>query len=125
MKHYRIVHRLPWRLRSIAPPLARQVERCYLLEILLRKHPAVRDVVVVAEIGSLTVRYDPAVLPEARLLATLDAILGNLLAAPKVETPAAPVDGPRRSLVRQGSARPSPVASTGATSFRDALKLIE
>jgi Cu+-exporting ATPase len=94
VKHFRIAHRLVRRIRVIAPSLIGEQERCYILEILLRKHPAVRDVVVVAEIGSLTVRYDPAVLPEARLLATLDAILGNLLAAPKVETPAAPVDGP-------------------------------
>ncbi len=94
MKHFRIAHRLVRRIRVIAPSLIGEQERCYILEILLRKHPAVREVGVVAEIGSLTVRYDPAALPEARLLATLDAILGNLLAAPKVETPAAPVDGP-------------------------------
>ncbi len=94
MKHFRIAHRLVRRIRIIAPSLIGEQERCYILEILLRKHPAVREVGVVAEIGSLTVRYDPAALPEARLLATLDAILGNLLAAPKVETPVAPVDGP-------------------------------
>lgn len=94
MKHFRVAHRLVRRVRVIAPPLIGEQERCYILEILLRKHPAVRDVGVVAEIGSLTVRYDPASLPEARLLATIDAILGNLLAAPKVEPPVVPVDGP-------------------------------
>ena len=95
MKHFRIAHRLVRRLRVIAPPLIGEQERCYILEILLRKHAAIRDVRIVPEIGSLTVRYDPAVLPEQRLLATLDAILGNLLTAPPADTvEAAPVDGP-------------------------------
>ena len=93
MKHFRIAHRLVRRLRVIAPPLIGEQERCYILEILLRKHAAIRDVRIVPEIGSLTVRYDPAVLPEQRLLATLDAILGNLLTAPPADTvEAAPVD---------------------------------
>ena len=83
MKHFRVVHRLSRRIRVIAPPLIKKTERCYILEILLRKHPAVKDVVIVAEIGSLTIRFDPLALPEERLLATLDAVLGNLLTAPK------------------------------------------
>lgn len=41
MKHARVVHRLPRRLRLIAPALEKQPERCYILEILLRKHGAV------------------------------------------------------------------------------------
>jgi len=95
MKHFKVVHRLARRIRVLAPALEKEQERCYILEILLRKHPAVSDVSLVAEIGSLTIRYDPAVLPEARLLATLDAVLGNLLAAPRApHTPLAPVDGP-------------------------------
>ena len=71
MKHFRIAHRLVRRLRAIAPPLIGEQERCYILEILLRKHAAIRDVRIVPEIGSLTVRYDPVALPEQRLLATL------------------------------------------------------
>ncbi|MEY2631845.1 MAG: hypothetical protein RIR00_499 [Pseudomonadota bacterium] len=82
MKHFRLVHRLQRRLRILAPGLLRQPERGYILEILLRKHPGVRDVGLVPEIGSLTLRYDPAQLPEARLLATLDAVLGQLVSAP-------------------------------------------
>ena len=69
MKHFRIAHRLVRRLRVIAPPLIGEQERCYILEILLRKHAAIRDVRIVPEIGSLTVRYDPVALPEQRLLA--------------------------------------------------------
>ncbi len=95
MKHFRVVHRLARRIRVLAPALEKEQERCYILEILLRKHPAVSDVNLVPEIGSLTIRYDPVVLPEARLLATLDAVLGNLLAAPRApQAPVAPVDGP-------------------------------
>ncbi len=95
MKHFRIAHRLTRRIRVIAPSLIREQERCYILEILLRKHPAVKDVNIVPDIGSLTINYDPAALPEARLLATLDAVLGNLLAAPKAPVvPPPPVDGP-------------------------------
>ena len=90
MKHFRVAHRLRRRLRIVSPVLARHAERCYLLEILLRKQPAVREVSVVVDIGSLTVRFDPDTLPEARLLATLDAILGHLQAAP----PPAPVAPP-------------------------------
>lgn len=95
MKHFRVVHRLSRRIRVIAPSLVGDAERCYILEILLRKHPAVQDVALVPDIGSLAIRFDPAALPEQRLLATLDAILGNLIAAPKAPPPAAaPVDGP-------------------------------
>jgi len=94
-KHFRIAHRLRRRLRVLAPALEKEQERCYILEILLRKHPAIKDVRIVADIGSLVVEYDPSALPEERLLATLDAVLGNLIAAPRA-TPVvvAPVDGP-------------------------------
>lgn len=95
MKHFRVVHRLSRRIRIIAPPLVKEAERCYILEILLRKHPGVKDVAIVADIGSLAIRFDPFALPEERLLATLDAVLGNLLATPRAEpVAAAPVDGP-------------------------------
>ncbi len=95
MKNFRLAHRLVRRIRVIAPSLIGQQERCYILEILLRKHPAVKDVTMVPEIGSLSIRYDPLSLPEAKLLITLDAVLGNLLTTPKVaDTPVVPVDGP-------------------------------
>ena len=95
MKHFRIAHRLSRRLRVLAPALEKEQERCYILEILLRKHPAIKEVRIVADIGSLVIEYDPAALPEERLLATLDAVLGNLIAAPKaVPAVVSPVDGP-------------------------------
>ncbi|MBL8487667.1 MAG: copper-translocating P-type ATPase [Rhodocyclaceae bacterium] len=95
--HFRIAHRLSRRLRLLAPGLAKQPERCYILEILLRKHGAVKDVRAVPEIGSVTLHYDPAALPEERLVALLDAILGRLVAAPPASPSppgAAAADGP-------------------------------
>ena len=94
MKHARVVHRLSRRLRIVSPALTKQAERCYLLEILLRKHPAVTGVRAVAEIGSVVVHYDPDRLPEVRLLATLDAVIGNIAAAPPPRPPAAATIAP-------------------------------
>ncbi len=98
MKHARVVHRLSRRIRLFAPSLVRQAERGYLLEILLRKHAAVKDVCVVADIGSVTVHYDPAQLPEERLLAVVDAVIGNLASAPppKSAVPATVPVGPQQ-----------------------------
>lgn len=100
-RHLRVVHRLAHRLRVVSTPLVKQPERCYILEILLRKHPAICGVRAVPEIGSVVVHYDPARLPEERLLATLDAVIGNIVSAPppSVAKPAAaapetPPDGP-------------------------------
>ncbi|HTY02849.1 MAG TPA: heavy metal translocating P-type ATPase [Rhodocyclaceae bacterium] len=96
-KHFRVVHRLSRRLRLIATPLAKQPERCYILEILLRKHPAITGVRAVPEIGSVVVHYDPVALPEVRLLATLDAVIGNIVSAPPPKPAAVPEvqpDGP-------------------------------
>ena len=77
MKNCRVVHRLTRRIRVIAPALVKEQERCYILEILLRKHAAVQDVRIVPDIGSVVISYDPATLPETRLLAILDAVLGS------------------------------------------------
>lgn len=80
MKHFRIAHRLVRRLRVIAPPLIGEQERCYILEILLRKHAAIRDVRIVPEIGSLIERCATTPLPyrNSACWQQLDAILGNL-----------------------------------------------
>ena len=97
MKHARVVHRLSRRLRLVAPALVKQPERCYILEILLRKHGAIREVRAVPEIGSVTIHYEPAALPEVRLLAVVDAVIGNIAAAPPrkpAAAPATPPDGP-------------------------------
>ena len=99
MKNFRVVHRLSRRIRLVAPALAGQAERCYILEILLRKHGAVKDVRTVPQIGSVTLHYDPVQASEDRLLAVVDAVIGNIAVSP-APTPAPPpafatvVDGP-------------------------------
>ena len=99
MKNLRVVHRLSRRIRLVAPALIKQPERCYILEILLRKHGAVKDVRAVAQIGSVTLHYDPAQASEERLLAVVDAVIGNIAVSPAptlVATPgvATVIDGP-------------------------------
>ena len=56
MKNGQVVHRLSRRIRVVAPALIKEQERCYILEILLRKHPAVKDVRIVSDIGSLVIQ---------------------------------------------------------------------
>ncbi|GAB6042548.1 copper-exporting P-type ATPase CopA [Endothiovibrio diazotrophicus] len=80
--HYRLVHRLRRRVRLVAPGLRGERERMALLEILLRKHPQLRQVRGVVELGSVVVHFDPHGLPLARLLPLLDAVIGNLLVRP-------------------------------------------
>jgi Cu+-exporting ATPase len=79
---FRVAHRLARRLRIVSPTLAGETERCYIVEILLRKRPPVKAVKSVPEIGSFTIHYDPATLPEAQLLTLLEALLGHVAAAP-------------------------------------------
>ena len=93
---FTVAHRLSRRLRIVSPLLTNNAERCYILEILLRKRPEIRDVRSVPEIGSVTLHYDPARLPEAKLLATLDALIGNISAKPPAPPPAVNLDGPAR-----------------------------
>lgn len=81
-RYFQVAHRLPYRLRMVAPQLAHDQERCYILEILLRKYPGITGLKSVPQIGSLTVFFDTRRLPEIRLLASIDAIIGKLLAAP-------------------------------------------
>jgi Cu+-exporting ATPase len=110
VKHYRIVHRLPWRIRLIAPPLVKQAERCYLIEILLHKHAAIKDVRAVMEIGSVTIQYDTAQLPEARLVALVDAVIGNLARAARKSAVS-----PAPTFVAEGPAQECLAAVEGMT----------
>jgi Cu+-exporting ATPase len=95
--HFQVAHRLTRRVRLTAPPLVKNAERCYILEILLRKRPEIKEVRAVPEIGSLAIHYDPAAMPEARLLAIVDSVIGNLISRPAaaVAPATAPlIDGP-------------------------------
>lgn len=77
-KHCRLVHALSRRVRILAPAMAKDPERAYILEILLRKRKEILKVRVTPEIGSIVVYFDPQRLPQDRLLILLDTVIGNL-----------------------------------------------
>jgi len=91
---YTVVHRLSRRLRIVSPSLTKNPERCYILEILLRKRPEIRNVRAVPAIGSVTLHYDSTRLPEANLLTILDAVIGNISVKPAASSPAGALSGP-------------------------------
>ena len=105
-RHFQVAHRLTHRIRLVASPLIKNPERCYILEILLRKRPEIKEVRAVPEIGSIAIHYDPTCLPEANLLSTVDFILGNLItrpaAAPVAESPSLDVPLTECSLAIEG-----------------------
>ncbi|MFZ1900049.1 MAG: HMA2 domain-containing protein, partial [Azonexus sp.] len=55
-----VAHVLQRRIRIVVPALKGDRERFYLLEILLRKRPAIREVRSECRIGSLTIHFNPA-----------------------------------------------------------------
>jgi len=95
-RNLRVVHRLRRRVRVVAPPLARDDERCCIVEILLRKRSGIRDVRAVPALGSLAIHYDPRQLPEARLLTSVDDLIGRLAGCPptRPSTARAAADAP-------------------------------
>ena len=77
-KNFRLVHQLKRRVRIISPVLKNDQERCYILEILLKKRPEVKKLRSVFAIGSIVIEFDPAALPKKNLLILLDTVLGNI-----------------------------------------------
>jgi Cu+-exporting ATPase len=94
MTDIRIVHRLKRRVRILAPVLKGDDERACLLDILLRKHPAIKAVRVVAAIGSVAVHFDPHRMPGDHVIRLLDTVIGNLGKAPRRMAVPAAMDGP-------------------------------
>ncbi|MDO9240265.1 MAG: cation transporter, partial [Methylicorpusculum sp.] len=82
-KQFNIAHQHKNRLRIIAHCLIKDGERALILRILLLKREAIKDVKIVPDIGSVTIRYDAAQLPTANLLMLLEAILTNVGLKPK------------------------------------------
>lgn len=78
LKHCQLVHQTRRRVRILAPSLKKQTERAYLYDILLRKHPAILQVDLSVDIGSVAVWFNPKSLPTPKLLVVLDTVLGNL-----------------------------------------------
>jgi len=102
--HLRVAHLLSRRVRVIVPALVRQPERAYVLEILLRKRPEIQAVRTVAEIGSVTVHFDPRRLPRETLLSVLETVIGNLAARPALASPRRPAPPSSGGTPRQYAA---------------------
>ncbi len=119
-----LVHALARRLRVRLPALRGNEERFYLLEILLRKHAAIREVRAVPRIGSLAVHFDPAIMTAEALLALLDQMATRLASAPPAPPPPPAVadDGPpvHLSLAIEGMSCASCAALIQLALARDA-----
>jgi len=73
-----IAHTLKKRMRIIAPNLRKDAERLHILAILLNKREGIERVKVTARLGSITIYFDPDVLPEDNLCILLDSVIHNL-----------------------------------------------
>lgn len=76
--NFRLVHQLKRRIRIISPVLIKDLERGYILEILLKKRPEIKRIRSVFSLGSVVIDFDPKHLPKKNLLILLDAVLGNI-----------------------------------------------
>lgn len=81
-KNFKLIHALKARVRITAPVLVKDAERIYILEILLKKRPEIKQVRSIPEIGSVVIYFDAEKLPKANLLTLLDAVLGNIAKKP-------------------------------------------
>ncbi len=104
----RLAHALQRRIRVVIPALKGDRERFYLLEILLRKRPAIREIRSECRIGSLTIHFDPAALSRADLLAAVTQIANVLARSPRTLKPQA-------QAVPEGPLQRSSVAIEGMT----------
>ncbi|MFW5444587.1 MAG: heavy metal translocating P-type ATPase [Methylococcaceae bacterium] len=77
-KNFRLVHQLKRRIRIISPILKNDIERCFILEILLKKRQEIKRVRSVFSLGSVVIEFDSSVLPQINLLILLDAVLANI-----------------------------------------------
>lgn len=100
-KQFNIAHQHKNRLRIIAHCLIKDGQRALILRILLLKREAIKDVKIVPDIGSVTIRYDAVQLPTANLLMLLEAILTNVGLKPKQVIDALGI----KKTVLQGSAK--------------------
>ena len=103
-----VAHVLQRRIRIVVPALKGDRERFYLLEILLRKRPAIREVRSECRIGSLTIHFDPVAITRTDLLAAVTQIATVLARSPRTLKPEA-------QAVPEGPLQRSSVAIEGMT----------
>ena len=95
--HAVVASHIPGRLRVRMRKDCRQAPVLHQLQHALNRHPGISEVAVNQSAGSLTVHYDAQRYPGSSLvdvLKDLDVILGTVLAAPRLDEPAA---GPGQS----------------------------
>jgi len=73
-----IANKLKKRIRIIAPNLRKDPERIHILAILLNKREGIERVKVTARLGSITIYFDPDLLPVDNLCILLDSVIHNL-----------------------------------------------
>ncbi|MGA8879942.1 MAG: HAD-IC family P-type ATPase, partial [Azonexus sp.] len=103
-----VAHVLQRRIRIVVPALKGDRERFYLLEILLRKRPAIREVRSECRIGSLTIHFNPAAITRTDLLVAVTQIATVLARSPRTLKPEA-------QAVPEGPLQRSSVAIEGMT----------
>jgi Cu+-exporting ATPase len=101
---FTIAHQLKRRIRIIAPSLFRDKERAYILQILLLKREAIKQVKIVPELNSVTIRFNPEQFPKVNLLNLLEIVLANFSQKPresirKIAEHATRQDGLQQKLV--------------------------
>ena len=104
----RLAHALERRIRLVIPALKGDQERFYLLEILLRKRPAIREIRSESRIGSLTIHFDPVTITRSDLLAAVTQIASVLARSERKLKPVA-------ASVPKGPVQRSSVAIEGMT----------
>ncbi len=77
-KNFSLAHQLKRRIRIVSPVLKKDIERCYILEILLKKRSEIKKIRTIFSLGSVVIDFDPSHLPKKNLLILLDAVLGNI-----------------------------------------------
>lgn len=76
--NFSIAHQLKSRIRILVPSLCKDQERAHILIILLNKRAGIKQVKVVASIGSVTILFEPDQFPVDNLLKLLNAVIHNL-----------------------------------------------
>lgn len=73
-----IAHQLKKRIRILVPNLRMDYERVYILAILLNKREGIEQVKPSPRLGSVTIFFDPSLLPVENLCILLDSVIHNV-----------------------------------------------
>ncbi|RLA21142.1 MAG: ATPase P, partial [Gammaproteobacteria bacterium] len=101
---FKVAHQLRQRIRVIAPSLFRNKERATILQILLLKRAAIKEVKIVWQINSVTINFDPERLPTENLLKLLQGVLDNFSQKPlasisKISAQHKHPEGPKQDII--------------------------